>query len=286
MPQPFLTGAMGYLARASLVRSRARASEMVRRARGEDPLSLAQSDPQALTPAQRLVACVRFFDVHSGFPLRPPGRYGFGQGMVDFLTWEIASARLEERRRTAWWRVVSGRLVLDLAAAETVIVTAENEDAVEPAVAAWLEYARFVDGGSFRLDRAALSTSLPASLAGSLAKAQRLFWRAHQLSLYRGIEEAEPLHARLAALERRFIDEIVLHNVNCAALSNDLTYLDSVGLFAFLVYPSGYPTSRSQLAWARRLRVDDVPLSASYRKRYDDVGRDSRRWRPVPVQNV
>ena len=255
---------MAFAARASLIRSRARASETTRWALRADAVSVKGRTPESLAPPERLAHCIRFFDAHSGLPVKPPGRYGFGQGMVDFLTWELASGRLDDDGGPTWWRVVSGLLILDLCAAQTALAHDPGGNP-EPAVAAWLEYARFAS--RFRLERS------------HLARGQRLFWEAHQLSLYRGIERAEPFYPKLPETERRFIDEVVLHNVNYAALSNDVTYLDTVGLFGFLVYPANYPASEWDVERARSLRIDRIPLSASHRRSYDDVGRHSTRWR-------
>ena len=130
---------------------------------------------------------------------------------------------------------------------------------------AWIDYARFAS--RFRLSRS------------RIAEGQRLFWLAHQQSLYLGIARAESAHPDLPETEQRFIDEVVLHNVNYAALSNDMTYLDTVGLFAFLVYPSTYPASEGNLDLARGLLIEQIPLSASHGESYADVGLDSMRWR-------
>ena len=81
MTLPDLTRAMAFAARVSLVRSRARASEMTRAVRGRSAYASGR-DPDELPLAQRLVHAMRFFDAYSGLPVKPPGRYGFGQGIV------------------------------------------------------------------------------------------------------------------------------------------------------------------------------------------------------------
>ena len=193
--------------------------------------------------------------------------HGFGHGAIDFLSWEISSGRLCPRRGSAWWRAVNGLMALDLVACEWAL--ARGLDDQDPVTEAWLRYVVRADDLAARLR------------PGYLRETQSLFWEAHQRSLHRALEQAAHLFAQESILEQRFIDEVVLPNVDQAALGNEASCLDTIALFTFALYPINpghYGASKADLQLGRTLTIDRIPLSRCYGRRHQDIGRRSARW--------
>jgi hypothetical protein len=219
----------------------------------------------ALSPVQRLEQSMRFFDWHSGLPMNMPMGYGFGQSIVDFITWETASGRLDPMHGSPWWRAVNGAIVLDLMQAREHF--SQDEPTGDHVIDAWRSYGRYA--ASWR-ERARL---------GYVRQAQALFWEAHQRSLHRAVDCAVELFSQESATEREFIETIALHNVDHAALSNDVSYLDTIAVYTLFVYPSRYPATQTDLQRARPLRIEKIPMSACYGNTFENVGVCSTRWR-------
>jgi hypothetical protein len=211
----------------------------------------------------RLEAAMGFFDWHGGVMLNLPMGYGFGQGVVDFVTWEIASGRLDAQHGSPWWRAVNGSMVLDLLAAQ-------SRTHGDPVVESWREYMRFT-GNRLRRVR-----------SGYVRRAQRLFWDAHQRSLHRAVDACHDLLSHEKASERDFIERVVLHNVDYAAVSNDVTYLDVIGIFTFAAYPLRYPCTAADVSRAVSLAIERMPLAACRGRKYADTGLYASRWRDAP----
>jgi hypothetical protein len=246
---------------ASRARSRARAGAFARAFARPPRLEVYTRDAAlALGVEARLEAAMRFFDWHSGLMFNLPMGYGFGQGVVDFITWEIASGRLDAQHGSPWWRAVNGCMVLDLLAAQS----RTHED---PVAESWREYMRFTGSRLRRMRN------------GYMQRAQRLFWQAHQRSLHRAVDACHDLLRHERASERDFIDRVVLHNVDYAAVSSDVTYLDAIGIFTFAVYPLRYPCTSADVERAASLTIECIPLAACHRRQYVDTGLNASRWR-------
>jgi hypothetical protein len=228
------------------------------------PRALDLAEALALSPVQRLEQSMRFFDWHSGMPMNMPMGYGFGQGIIDFITWEAASGRLDPVHGSPWWRAVNGAMVLDLMEAREHF--SRDEPTGDHVIDAWRSYGRFVASWRQRARR------------GYVRRAQALFWEAHQRSLHRAVDCAAELFSQESATEQEFIDTIALHNVDHAALSNDVSYLDTIALYTLYVYPARYPATQTDLERARALRIEKIPMSACYGNAFENVGRCSTRW--------
>lgn len=198
----------------------------------------------ALRPEERRAIVEAFF---SRCPVGGQGAFGFGQAILDFQAWEIASGRIVSGGGSPWWSGVNGLMVLDILAADDPTTNAS------PAVGAWRAYA--------------------AAGAGQLE-----LWQAHQLSLHAGVGSCAPLLATETKAEREFA-AAAIDIVDRTALAGSATDTSALAEFTARYYPESYPivpeaVARIEAMRARtadRLRDGDGTIFA-------DVGLDSTRW--------
>ncbi len=166
----------------------------------------------------------RFFDAHPGGALPAPG---YGRALIDFLAWEIDSGRVVDVSGaatgggSAWWSAVNGFLVLDLR--DAMYRQDATPDGSCRHVGAWLRYT-----GARR------------------GEEQRTLWRAHELSIGRGVIEAAPLLDEEEPAERTFI-RLVLHILARATTSLEPTESPMLGETVQRQYPPRYPIEPNEL---------------------------------------
>jgi RHS repeat-associated protein len=155
---------------------------------------------------------------------------GLGNALRDFMRWEDQSGRLSG---SEWWRIVNGRLILDIAAAMGYL--SGDRARVTKRAMLWVQYAQ-----------AAVSNS---------PSAQDLFWRAHQVSLHSGVRDARPYFAQEDPSERGVIHAAIL-NVDIAALRGLPSFgtaATMLGVGTAAAYPSTYPATEGAsrvMRWA------------------------------------
>jgi len=158
-------------------------------------------------------------------------------GLMAFTQWEVDSGRLSNTGGSAWWRAVNGGMMLDIRAAGKLIrsngLSARSSD---PNIQAWIDYQ-------------------VSARSGGQATTQRALWRAHQLSLHRGVDCFDDLLAREEGSEQEFIKHVV-ENVDITALLNfpsdewGAMTIGAVGKSLPLVWPSFYP-DYGDVTWDR-----------------------------------
>lgn len=198
----------------------------------------------ALTPAQRTRAVEAFFHTHPG---AGSGRYGLGRAVLDLLSWEVSSGRIDVLSGSAWWQGVNGLLVLDLAA----VVEGSRSDA--PAVSAWREFA---EGGGH----------------------QGALWEAHQQSLHRGVTACQELFEDESKAERT-LAAIIIEVVDRTAVSNGSTDSDQFARMTDRFYPKEYPADPVEIAVLQRMQIRTaVTVLDGGGKSIANVGLRSSRW--------
>jgi len=172
-----------------------------------------------LSPTERIENTWWFFTLTGGAELL---------GHFEFQRWLNDTMRVDPVFGSEWWMTVNGQVVSDQYAALMLIRGGVVEaSTLDPGgIRAWMEYAEAVTGGANAEER------------------QRLYWRAHQVSLHEGIRKAEPLLGLETRQEQAFI-EIVVENVDLSALINFPTrspYHVAMKFYLRGVYGMGPPT--------------------------------------------
>lgn len=155
----------------------------------------------------------------------------------------IGGSRLSDRE--SWWRVVNGKLVLDIQRAHAYL--SGKRATIGGSAQYWVDFAE-------------------ASASGD-SDSQGLFWRAHQVSLHAGVNRASNSVPGYLSKEGGIEIDVItvaLTNVDLAATLGRDSRNPLLGRGVSFVYPSNYPASEPELVWMRTGSVLGLGLTPGW----------------------
>jgi hypothetical protein len=220
-----------------------------------------------LTPDERFAIAQSFF---SSFPGGDTSGPGYGQALLDFMTWEYKSGRWNPNDpNSKWWRVSNGEMVLDMGNAQRLLEQGQTHSDV-PGVQKWIDYALTARKGS----------------NASSNEVQSALWTAHQTSLHEGIHMASnyyseltkkhPGEAMFAGTVVEDVDVAAIHNLGTSAFKDRLILADSTFYLYWHAMTMGAPTSLDDAE-----RIDFTARSArksAFGPDPTNIGVNSSQW--------